>query len=43
MKLTIFGGTGGVGARLVEQALDAGHEVCAHARTARRSCRGATS
>jgi putative NADH-flavin reductase len=27
MKLTIFGGTGGVGSKLVKQALEAGHEV----------------
>lgn len=32
MKLTIFGGTGGVGSQLIPQALDAGHEVVAYAR-----------
>ncbi len=32
MKLTIFGGTGGVGSRLVPLALDAGHDVTAFAR-----------
>jgi len=32
MKLTIFGGTGGVGSRLVPMALDAGHAVTAFAR-----------
>src|SRR5207249_2568385 len=29
MRLTIFGATGGTGRQLVEQALDAGHEVTA--------------
>lgn len=33
MKLTIFGGTGGVGSQLIPLALDAGHEVTAFART----------
>ena len=32
MKLTIFGGTGGVGQYLVRQALDDGHDVTAYAR-----------
>ena len=32
MKLTIFGGTGGVGRRLIPMALDAGHTVTAYAR-----------
>ncbi len=32
MKLTIFGGTGGVGRQLVPMALDAGHDVTAFAR-----------
>ena len=32
MKLTIFGGTGGVDSQLIPQALDAGHEVVAYAR-----------
>ena len=32
MKLTIFGGTGGVGSLLVPMALEAGHEVTAFAR-----------
>lgn len=32
MKLAIFGGTGGVGRRLVPMALDAGHAVTAFAR-----------
>lgn len=33
MKLTIFGGTGGVGQYLVRQALEDGHDVTAYART----------
>lgn len=33
MKLTIFGGTGGVGRHLVEQALDAEHTATAFARS----------
>jgi putative NADH-flavin reductase len=33
MKLAIFGATGRTGLRLVEQALDAGHEVVAFSRT----------
>ncbi len=33
MKITIFGGTGGVGRHLVGLALDAGHEVTAFARS----------
>lgn len=32
MKLTIFGGTGGVGRQLIPLALDAGHQVTAFAR-----------
>lgn len=32
MKLTIFGGTGGVGSRLVPMALEAGHSVTAFVR-----------
>ncbi len=32
MKLTIFGGTGGVGSQLIPLALDAGHDVTAFAR-----------
>ena len=32
MKLTVFGGTGGVGSRLIPMALDAGHFVTAMAR-----------
>lgn len=33
MKLTIFAATGGIGRNLLEQAVDAGHEVTAVART----------
>jgi putative NADH-flavin reductase len=33
MNLTIFGGTGGVGSRLLPLALEAGHRVTAYART----------
>lgn len=33
MKLAIFGGTTGVGSRLIPMAPDAGHEVVAFART----------
>jgi putative NADH-flavin reductase len=33
MKLTIFGATGGTGKQLIEQALAAGNEVVAFART----------
>ncbi|MFD6275103.1 NAD(P)-dependent oxidoreductase [Streptomyces sp. NPDC060209] len=33
MKITIFGGTGRMGHLLVQQALEAGHEVTVHART----------
>ena len=33
MKLVVFGATGSVGRKLVEQALEAGHEVTAFART----------
>ena len=29
MKMTVFGGTGGIGGHVVRQALDAGHEVTA--------------
>lgn len=36
MKLTIFGATGGTGAQLVRQALDAGHTVTAVARNPAR-------
>jgi putative NADH-flavin reductase len=36
MRLTIFGATGGTGRHLVRQALDAGHEVTAVARTPAR-------
>lgn len=32
MKLTVFGGTGGVGREVVTQALDAGHDVRAYVR-----------
>lgn len=32
MRLTIFGGTGGVGSQLIPLALDAGHDVTAFAR-----------
>jgi putative NADH-flavin reductase len=32
MKLTVFGGTGGVGSHLIRLALDAGHRVTAFAR-----------
>ena len=32
MKLTIFGGTGGVGSRLVSMAIESGHRVTAFAR-----------
>jgi putative NADH-flavin reductase len=32
MKLTVFGATGGVGREVVDQALDAGHEVTAYVR-----------
>lgn len=33
MKLIVFGATGGIGSRIVEQALAKGHEVTAFART----------
>ena len=33
MKLTVLGGTGGVGRHIVTQALDAGHDVTAFARS----------
>lgn len=36
MKLTIFGGTGGVGSRLVPMAIEAGHTVTAFARNPER-------
>lgn len=34
MKLTVFGGTGGIGRQLIRQALDAGHQVTALVRNA---------
>jgi putative NADH-flavin reductase len=36
MKLTVFGATGGVGRQVVQQALDAGHEVIAVVRAPAR-------
>ena len=34
MKLVVFGATGGTGGQVVEQALEAGHEVTAVVRDA---------
>lgn len=39
MKLTIFGGSGGTGAMLIDKALDAGHTVTAPARNPARIAR----
>ena len=36
MRLVVFGGTGGVGSRVVAQALDAGHEVVVYTRSPTR-------
>jgi uncharacterized protein YbjT (DUF2867 family) len=41
MRLLVLGATGGVGSRLVAQALTAGHEVTAQTRTAGRAPAGA--
>ena len=29
MKIAVFGGTGGTGRQIIEQALDAGHQISA--------------
>ena len=36
MKIIVFGGTGRVGSSVIEQAIDAGHNVTAFVRDARR-------
>jgi uncharacterized protein YbjT (DUF2867 family) len=37
MRLTVFGATGGVGSKVVAQALDAGHHVTASSATPQSS------
>jgi putative NADH-flavin reductase len=41
MKLTIFAATGGIGARVLEQAIDAGHDVTAVVRNPKKLGRAA--